>query len=201
MALYLNGSKLDSILIGDGGGGGSVKPEIVSALSTPIGSASNTLSYTFTESGKFQYYAFKNYANAVSAVDIAITLNGTALTPSTHLESGGGFGMVYGEITVQAGDVIVASPTTAQSQRGLQLFIMKNCDVSAFSFLGVTTNNANTFSINTSGKSYLQVYQCSYTGGSNLFHYDVMDFQGDSIAVPSGMSKYYYGFTYAIALE
>ena len=200
MALYLNGSKLNSILISDGSGGGSVKPEIVSALSTPIGSV-NTLSYTFTESGKFQYYAFKNYSTNVQDVDIGITLNGTALTPTKYLVSGGGSGFVYGEINVSAGDTIVASPTTAQSQRGLQLFIMKNCDVSAFDFLGDAGNNGDTFSINTSGKHYLQVYQCSYVGGSNTFHYAIMDFQGDSIAVPPNMSKYYYGFTYAIALE
>lgn len=181
----------------EGGGGGDTLPKIVYATSAPRGSTRPTLSYTFTESGTFQYYIFINArSGSIVSTDLTVSFNGTTITP-TFYSVGAGF--FYGELNVSVDDIISTTPVNTNSDTGVQLFIMQNCDVSAFSIVGTASNNNSTFTISLGGKPYLQVFQSSFYASSNVFNYGIMDYVGVSIAVPN-ISKYYYGFTYVIQL-
>ena len=179
------------------GSGGGTEPRIVYATSASRQGSIRSVSYTFTEAGTFQYYIFANSRLTVTSSEVAITLNSTALTPTTSL--GADYGFFYGEVNVSAGDILTATPNSIQSDKGIQLFVMKNCDVSAFSLVGTASNNTNTFNISLGGKPYLQAFQCTFTSNTNIFKYGIMDYEGPSVSIPN-ISAYYYGFTYVITL-
>lgn len=179
-------------------GGGSTEPKIVYATSASRQYSLPTLSYTFTESGTFQYYIFINpRSGSIVSTDLTVSFNGSTINP-TFYSAGAGF--FYGELNVSVGDVISTTPVNTNSDTGVQLFVMQNCDISAFSVVGTASNTNATFAISLGGKPYLQVFQCSFYSGSNLFKYGIMNYVGQSIAVPKNESTYYYGFTYVIQL-
>ena len=180
-----------------GSGGGGTEPRIVYATSASRQGSIRSVSYTFTESGTFQYYIFTNSRLTVTSSEVAITLNSTTLTPTTSLATD--YGFFYGEVNVSAGDILTATPNSIQSDKGIQLFVMKNCDVSAFSLVGAAGNNTNTFNISLGGKPYLQAFQCTFYSNTNIFKYGIMNYEGPSVSIPN-ISTYYYGFTYVITL-
>lgn len=180
-----------------GSGGGDTEPKIVYATSASRQGSIRSVSYTFTEAGTFQYYIFVNSRVTVTSSEVAITLNSTTLTPTTSLYTD--YGFFYGEINVSPGDVLTATPNSIQSDKGIQLFVMKNCDVSAFSLVGTGSNNTNTFNISLGGNPYLQAFQCTFYGNTNIFKYGIMNYEGPSVSIPN-ISTYYYGFTYVITL-
>lgn len=183
----------------EGGGGGDTGPKIVFAGKDYTGEHTGNISYTFTEEGTYQFYAFRNSRYAVTSSEVVIKINGTAITPNFYDGGSANFAFFYGEINVSAEDIINVTTTTISTANGLQLFIMKNCDVSAFSLIGTASNNTNTFNINLNGKPYLQVFQCSFYANPVQFKYAIMDYVGESISIPN-ISKFYYGFTYVITI-
>ena len=182
-----------------GNGGGSTEPKIVFAGCDPTGEHTGNISHTFTEGGTYQYYAYRNSRYAVTSSDVVVKINGTAVTPNFYDGSPDTFAFFYGEVNVSAGDIINVTTTTISTSNGLQLFVMKNCDVSAFSLIGKASNNTNTFNINLNGNPYLQAFQCSFNASPVQFKYGIMDYVGESVSIPN-ISKFYYGFTYVITL-
>ena len=180
-----------------GNGEGGTEPRIVYASSASRQGAIRSVSYTFTESGTFQYYIFVNSRVTVTSSEVAITLNSTTLTPTTSL--GADYGFFYGEVNVSPGDILTATPNSIQSDKGVQLFVMKNCDVSAFSIVGYRGNDATSFNIALGGVPYLQVFQSTFYSNTNIFKFGIMTYDGLSVAIPN-VSTYYYGFTYVITL-
>ena len=156
-----------------------------------------TFTYTFTSSGKYQYYVWNGITSDASS--IIVKLNGTVISPLTYF--GNGIGLFYNEIEVQSNDILTVETTTSGGSAGVQFFLLQNADVTQFAFLGSSTNNPPTsFAINTNGKPYLQVFQYSYQGTRNSFNYDIFQYSTLSIAVPN-TNDYYYGGTYAIAIK
>lgn len=174
---------------------GSDLPKIVYAESQNRASV-RTFTYTFSSSGKYQYYVWNGTTSDASS--IVVKLNGTVITPLTYI--GSGFAFYYNEIEVQSGDVLTAETTTSGGSAGVQFFLFQNADVTQFAFLGSAGNNAARFTINNNGKPYLQVFQYSYQGTRNSFNYDIFQYSTLSIAVPN-ISDFYYGGTYAIAIK
>ena len=96
-------------------------PVIVYSVSQYIGSSAANFSYTFTESGTFQYYFF--ISTTISFSTIEVKLNNTAISPMIS----GNF--VYGEVVVEANDVFNIRNTFTANNCGAQIFIMKNVKV------------------------------------------------------------------------
>lgn len=188
------------------GGSPSRIPVIVYSASQNITLSVADFSYTFTESGTFQYYFY--IRNVVSSSTLVATLNGVAITPAIV---GGGY-FAIGEITVNANDVLNIKNTFTANNSGAQIFILKNADISRFAVIGTMSNINATFDISTEDSPYLQVYHMGYYSGRNNYQYQIgitddihiyQDTEGrteakiQSIPTPN-IEQYYYGGTYAI---
>ena len=183
------------------GGGGTSFPELLYAVSGNRTTIQN-FSYTFTESGKYQYYAFITTDSIASGNEITFQLNGNTITPTFDT------GFFYGEVTVSANDVFTATTTSTQNGRGVQLYIIKGADISNFRIVGSVSNNNSTFTIDTTSP-YLQCYRYGYNGTNNNFQYqigkhevkyDTGGFQYiQSIPTPN-QSAYYRGGTWVIQI-
>lgn len=176
--------------------GGTPAPKIISAQSRNTNSV-GSLTYTFTESGTFQYYVYMGKNSVIASTDVVVKLNGTAITPIFYNATNDGF--FYEEITTSINDVISVENVTAISNYGLHLFVLQNADISNFSLIGMGTNDGATFVLNTGDSFYLNVYQCGYWSGNNNFHYEIGRCGNVSVATPN-QSQYYYGRTYVITI-
>ena len=185
-----------------GGGGGIRIPEIIYTATQNIKYSVADFSYTFTESGTFQYYFWVR--NSITSSTVVIKLNDTVITPT--IDSTGYY--AYGEITVSIDDVLNTKTTFTAGDCGSQLFVMKNADVSRFAVIGSTGNKGATFNISTTDSPYLQVYKMGYNTPKANYQYQIgyfdirQDTEGThntiaSIPTPN-QSAYYYGGTYAI---
>lgn len=181
-----------------GGGGADISPKIIYADSANRRSLV-TFTYTFTESGTFQYYFLVKSNSTVTSSSGTITLNSTAITPTFDNTKAATMGFFYGEVEVDAGDILEFKTVSTESNMGTQVFILQNADITAFSCIGITSNDASTFAINLDDKPYLQVYQCGYYNSNNTFHYEIGKYGTTSIAVPN-TSSYYYGLTYVLTI-
>ena len=201
MALYLNGKKLLNSLVIDGE---IIKPlpEVLFAQSANR-NALRTFSYTFTESGTFQYYVFIYSGSMPTSAYFSITLNSTTLTPiqSTYF--------FYGEVSANANDVLTLNTLTTEDNTGIQFFVFKNADITNFRLVGAAGNDNTTFVIDVTDSPYLQSYHYGYYNGNNSFHYQVVkcavvadtdtNNKNISIATPNS-STYWYGGTWVIVL-
>lgn len=182
-------------------------PEILYSASQSISSSVADFSYTFTESGVFQYYFWVR--SIITTSTVVIKLNDTAITPT--IDSTGYY--AYGEIIVSVGDVLNTKTTFTASNSGSHIFVMKNADISRFAVIGSVGNNNSTFTITSEDSPYLQVYKMGYQTPKYNYQYQIgsfnylifQDTEGrtggtiTSIATPN-QSTYYYGGTYAIRI-
>lgn len=155
-----------------------------------------SLSYTFTEGGTFQYCVFISSNKTIELTDISIKLNNNAITP-TRLTNENSNEWFYGEVTVSSGDVLSVTNNVQQGERGMQFFVLQYCDITKFLFLGLKSNNNQTFSLDYDGIFYLQSYRYGYGGTNNNFNYHIGSWNLTSIPTPNE-SAYYYGGTWAI---
>ncbi len=185
-------------------GGGTPIPKLLSAQSRNISSI-GSLTYTFTESGTFQYYAMFHYNGVIVSTDVTVKLNGVTVSPTLHTDAeiggGGSWGWFCGEITINANDIISVENNSSHSNYPLQLFVLQNANISNFRLAGVTENNDNYFTLNTGDSFYLNVFQCGYWGSTvNNFNYEIGIYGNRSVMTPAGYSDYYYGFTWVITI-
>lgn len=183
---------------GSGGGGQSVLPSIIT-LQTSNRRAGQTLSYTFTEAGLYQYYAVIKFGNASgSASDFLIKLNDTVLTPA-HTYSNSAYFMVYDNIVVSANDVLSYAPTNTYNDEngGLQLHVLKDADISVFDWLGNCDNSGATFDIVNDGVS-LEVYYQGYYYWRNNCRSHLIANNTSPCTVYNHSQDFYFGGTYAI---
>jgi len=183
-------------------------PIIVAGYSKNMNTA-GTLSHTFESAGKFQYIVFKRNGEYPITSDPVIKLNDETLTPNRTSYVNEAQVFYYNDITVQSGDVLSASHNDTGVHAGLQLFILKDADISLFEVIGVTPNNSQSFAL-PNNQWIFQVYRCGYYNSNNYFSYraerhNVVDDSTDanyqtSIPTPSGDSRYYYGFTCAVII-
>lgn len=192
MALYLNGKRALNSLVVDGAG--SLK--LISAQSRNTASTGN-LSYTFTESGTFQFYAFLNSSSTVSSSYITVSLNGVTITPQYYMD--GDHLFAYDEITVSANDIITISNTIAESNRGMQLFVFRDANISNFREIGYVSNNNTSISYTSSDFPLLEALG-QYNSNANTLTYRVLTDGNVSQPVPSGATSYYYAKCWAIKL-
>ena len=177
-------------------------PTVLFVQSKNRGSA-NTFTYTFTEAGTFQYLVSMSGNSTPTTANLTVSLNNTALTPSSF--SNGDLGFFYGEITVAADDVLTVT-TTADSNRGAQVFVFKDADVTNFSLVAWRGNDGGTFAIQTNANvPFLEVYKTGYYESRNNFNYVIAMLSSNSAGMestptPSNNSNYYYGFTYVITI-
>lgn len=200
MAIYIDGVKTNNVLAySSGGGGGGVDATLISAQSANRGSGA-TLTYTFLESGTFQYVIVATDNSAPTLSDFTITLNGSTITPDINLRAIGSwqypYGIFFGEITVNANDILTVQATAA-SNRGVQLLIFKDGSSEKFNVINFVENNDNyKFALNPDCR-YFQVHHCGYYQSANNFQYEWTTNATESIATPS---SYWYGFTYALTI-
>lgn len=200
MALYLNGTKLNSLVVDGGGTHGVIIPEILSGQSVNRATTA-TLSYTFTEGGRFQYYIFTSSNSTPTSTDVTVKINGTVVTPTFYLYSDYLSGWFYGEVTVSSNDVISVTNNVVQTHRGMQLFVLQDADISVFQVLGVRSNEGYTFSLDYEDIVYLECYYWGYYNGNNTFEgYHTGTWNLTSIPTPN-YGKYYYGGTWAIQIR
>ena len=182
-----------------GGGGADTSPKIIYANSANRRSLV-TFTYTFTESGTFQYYFMIRSNSTVTSSSGTITLNSTTVTPTFDNTKASNMGFFYGEVEVDAGDVLEFKTVSTENDMGAQILILQNADITAFSCIGIGYNgDSSTFAINLDNKPYLQVYQCGYYNGNNTFNCEIGKFGTRSIAVPN-TNTYWYGFTYVLTI-
>lgn len=200
MALYLNGTKLNSLVVDGGDIQGVIIPKIISGQSANRATTA-TLSYTFTEGGRFQYYIFISSSSTPASTDVTVKINGTAITPTFYSYSDYISGWFYGEIIVSSNDVISVTNNVVQTHRGMQLFVLQDADISVFQVLGVKSNEGNTFSLDYDNLVYLENYHWSYYNGNNVLEgYHTGTWNLTSIPTPN-LERYYYGGTWAIQIR
>ena len=173
------------------GGGGTTVPTLIAAMSTPI-NASNTLTYTFTESGTFQYYNWwMRYNSYGSLSDVTIELNGTALTPTaTDFTTSKAISIAGGEIQASVGDVITFTNTYTANAYGMQAYIIKDADLSKLQIIYVIGNN------NTKASYSPTDFPCvesagMYRSNNNNWWCHILSSALESPALPSGLAYFY----------
>ena len=182
-----------------------LSPSIAGFYSMNAGTA-GTLSHTFSNSGTYQYIVCLRLGDGQTLVDPTISINGTPLSPNTDTDAGGSANFYYGEVTVNAGDIITAENTESYGNSGFQMAILQNTKTSAFSIVGFITNTGRTFEL-PKDKWLFQVFKCGYYDGENVYSYMLQKYStyqnGENIeSIPTPDRRpYYYGFTYAITME
>lgn len=170
--------------------------------------AVGTLSHTFEESGTFQYISLLRLGDAQTYVAPVFKLNDELITPNTDFSISTAY-FYYGEIEVNAGDVLSVTYNTTYNNSALQLAVLKDMDINVFRIVGILTNTGATFAL--PNKVWLlQVYKCGYYSGNNNYnyrleyHYVTYDKSGDnavqSIPTPNDRANW-YGFTYAVVIQ
>lgn len=196
MALFLNGKQLLNSLVVDGDSKAST-PTILFAQNKNKSSIV-TSSYTFTENGKFQFYIFEWSENTIPSTKYAIIkLNDTVITPSVTVYDAAC--IYYGEIEANANDVFSVKTQFAESNRGIQTFVLKDAKISKYRFLGFRGNDNITFNIPAIDGLFLQSYMCSYYNGATTFNYQICAYAPRSVPTPND-SNYYYGCTWAVQI-
>ena len=174
-------------------------PELLSAQSANKGSLVS-LSYTFTSAGTYQFYVMdKSYPFQFY---VSIKLNGTEVTSSQYIDTTHpDVGFKYGEITVNANDVLTVTTTQTLSNYCVNLWVFRYADINSFSLIGFSSNDGSTFTIGSAGVVFAEAYRTGYYQGRNNFNYLVgVGYDGlESIPTPN-TSDYYYGFTYVFSL-
>lgn len=193
---------------GNGGGGPTRTPSIIAGYSKNMNTV-GTLSQTFESAGKFQYVVFKRHGESPITADPVIKLNDETLTPNRTSYQSEGQVFYYNDVTVQSGDILSVSHSETAVYSGLQLFILKNADISLFEVIGLTYNNSQSFAL-PNDQWIFQIYRCGYYNSNNNFSYrlerhSVIDDSTDvnyqtSIPTPAGDGRYYYGFTCAVII-
>ena len=179
---------------------GSVTPATLVSAQSANRTSGATLTYTFAESGTFQFITMATANNAPTLSDFTITLNGSPITPSYNLTASTSFQYPYAfffdNITISSGDVLTVQVTSAE-HRGAQLLIFKDCLLKNINVIGFVENNDNyTFALNPNCR-YFQVYNCKYYQLDNYFSYEWATNVSESRATPS---TYWYGFTYVLTV-
>ena len=179
-------------------------PSIINMYSRNAGTA-GSLSHTFTNKGKFQYFVCIRLGDTLSIVDPIIKLNENVLTPYTYFQ--GSLFFYYGEINVDIGDIITLTESTAFSNSGMQLIILNNIDVSKFNFINARNNDNTQFNL-PKNKIILEVFKCGYYRSNNNYNYSLIELKAESnslndipflsVPVPNEYS-YWYGFTYCVS--
>ena len=176
-------------------------PELLSAQSANKGSLVS-LSYTFTSAGTYQYYVMDRVTSFPYQFAVTVKLNGTEVTSTEYVDGvATGIGFKYGEITVNANDVLTVTTTQTYSDCGVNLWIFRYADINSFSLIGFRGNDNTSFAINSAGVVFAEAYMCGYYNGNNNFNYLVgVGYNGlNSIPTPN-TSDYYYGYTCAFSL-
>lgn len=196
MAVFIDGKRAYNSLVIDNA---LILPQLVFAECKNKASIV-TSSYTFTESGKFQFLVWERSSSAISPnTNVVIKLNNIEITPSfAQITGNTSIAWYYGEIEVEANDVFTVTTTLTESNRGIQTFILKNADVSKFAVIGFASNDNTTFAIGQ--KIHLQSYMGSFNSGATRMNYELGYNQPLSIPTPSGSSTYYYGATWAVQI-
>lgn len=177
-------------------------PELLSAQSANKNNLVS-LSYTFTSAGTYQYYVMdRTRLDDHYEFMTTVKLNGIEITSSQYIDlASGDAGFKYGEITVNANDVLTVTTTKILPNYCVNLWIFRYADINSFRYIGSRGNDGSTFTINSSGVVFAEAYHCGYYNGNNNFNYLVgVGYNGlESIPTPN-TSEYYYGFTYVFSL-
>ena len=120
-----------------GSGDGTTDPKIVLAGCDHTTDKYGSVTYTFTESGTFQYYIHIKHRSSIPASDyVTITLGSTTLTPTYYNDGANAMAFYYGEISASENDILTVTTTQKSTSGGIEMFVMKNCDISAFALVG-----------------------------------------------------------------
>lgn len=183
-----------------GSGGSTALPSIVSTQSANAASAT-TITYTFTEAGRFQYYATSK--SGETAITFTIKLNNDTLSPTLYEVSSGSsiyYRYYYGEVNVSANDIISVIPSAGSTHGGNQLHILQGADISAFSYLGSVGNDGTTFDIVNNGIA-LEVYFQGYWQGRNNCRSHLIAGNASPCTVFNNTQDFYCGGTYALKVQ
>ena len=172
------------------GGGGTTYPTLIAAMSTPI-NASNTLTYTFTESGTFQYYAWwMRYNSYGSLADITIKLNDTELTPTATDFATKNIAVVGGSVTASVNDVISYTNVYTANAYGMQAYVIKDAKLSNLSILHVVGNNNTKFSYSSTDFPCMEATGM-HRNNTNNWYCHILASALESPAMPSNLAYFY----------
>lgn len=172
------------------GGGGTTFPTLIAAMSTPI-NAANTLTYTFTEGGTFQYYNWwMRYNSYGSLADITIKLNDTDLTPSATDFATKNIAVVGGSVTVSANDVISFTNVYTANAYGMQAYVVKDANLSNLSILHVVGNDNTKFSYSSTDFPCIEAAGMHRNNANNWWCH-ILSSALTSPAMPSGLAYFY----------
>ena len=178
-------------------------PELLSAQSANKSSLVS-LSYTFTSAGTYQYYVMdRTLLDNHYEFMITVKLNGVEITSTEYIDSEiNDVGFKYGEITVNANDVLTVTTTQTLENYCVNLWIFRYADINSFRHIGFRSNDGSTFTINSAGVVFAEAYRTGYYNGRNNFNCLVgVGYDGlGSIPTPANESECYYGFTYVFSL-
>lgn len=196
----LNGNAIfGNVHMGEGASTVQV-PELLSVQSANKSSLVS-LSYTFTSAGTYQFYVMDR--SSPFQFYVSIKLNGTEVTSSQYIDTTySDVGFKYGEITVNANDVLTVTTTQTLSNYCVNLWVFRYADINSFRLIGFSLNDGSTFTINSAGVVFAEAYRTGYYNGNNNFNYLVgVGYDGlESIPTPANDSDCYYGFTYVFSL-
>ena len=167
-------------------------PELLSAQSANKDSLVS-LSYTFTSAGTYQFYVIdRTWLDNHYEFMTTVKLNGVEITSTEYIDpTNGDVGYKYGEITVNANDVLTVTTTQTLSNYCVNLWIFRYADINSFRHIGFSGNDGSTFTINSAGVVFAEAYRTGYYNGRNNFNYLVgVGYDGlESIPTPAGDCK------------
>lgn len=166
------------------------------------------LSHTFTEGGTYQFMVMIRCGEPYNVYNPVITLNDDVIIPTIY-EVSEYLKYFYGEITVNAGDVLTATQVGTYAQgTPFHFVVFENANMSDFRYINQVPNGQPAF-ILPNNVWILQWYKCGYYNGNNNYQYrleyhvinqDSLDNNHvQSIPTPSD-PMYWYGFTMAVVI-
>lgn len=175
-------------------------PVLVNAQSRN-GASVGYLQYSIPQGGRYQIIGVRK-PNAFLE-DIVISVNDVAQTARYIRSTNTPIGLeVYVvDIKVNTGDTIKVSNTIADSNSGVQMFVMKNVEAENLAiYYALGNGNPQGFLIDTT-LPYLQVSRFGYYNNANVFEFYEVDHVVKQSEPVGSDSKYWYGGSYVLTLQ
>lgn len=159
----------------------------------------NTITYNVLRSGKQQLYIFVSDNGPITSITDALVINKNDISIENSFRlvcNDAAF--IIGELDVEKNDVITIRTRSAQSNRGIILFVFEDANINNFYKIGLVGNINTSFYIDDE-THVLECYKFGFYQGRTNYSYVLDPDAGDSVPTPNETS-YYYGGTWAIRI-
>lgn len=177
-------------------------PVIINAQSKNGGST-GYLQYSIPQGGKYQILGVRRPSDS-RLQDISISVNNIDQTVRYVYDESvplGNLEVNICEVTASTGDIIRVANSTSDTNSGLQMFVMKNVEVSEVDIYNAVGNGQSSGFLIDTTIPYLQVSHFGYYQYANTFEFYEVDHVVKTSEYCDSDSKYWYGGTFVLTLQ